>query len=419
MRDPRGRLSGFGESDTGRATGLAAAVMVANALALGFTIVFARILGEDGYGSLAALVAAFLILSVPGQALQVTVAREISRARAAGDPYPAAGLWRWVRHLLWGGALVLVISFFGRDLLAQAIGVDEHEWAAAATLPAAVLWLVLSTQRGALQALEHYRLVGFSVIGEATARLVVGLILVGPFDVTGAFLATVGSVGAMCLALTFPLLKHVPLHHEEHARRFRALLRTAWAPLLALALIALLQNIDVIVVKHGATDDDASSYAAAAVAGKGIIWVAVGAALFLVPETARRAHSGERVSSILLRALAIIGVVAIPMVAVYAVAGEPLLSAVFGSDLTDASDALPWIGFAMTMLSAVYLAAQHLLALGRSLFLIALAIAAVLEPLLLSAVSSQLTQVGHVLAALQLALGIVMLTVAFRTPERA
>jgi O-antigen/teichoic acid export membrane protein len=223
----------------------------------------------------------------------------------------------------------------------------------------------------------------------------------------------------MCLVLTVPLLKHVPLHHEEHARRFRDLLRTAWAPLLALALIAVLQNIDVIVVKHGATDDDASSYAAAAVAGKGIIWVAVGVALFLVPETARRAQSGEKVSPILLRTLGIIGVVAVPMVAVYAVAAEPLLSAVFGSDLTDASEALPWIGLAMALLSGVYLAVQHLLALGRSLFLIALAIAAALEPLLLSGVSSQLTEVGYVLAGLQFALAIVMLTFAFRTRERA
>jgi O-antigen/teichoic acid export membrane protein len=235
---------------------------------------------------------------------------------------------------------------------------------------------------------------------------------VGPLDVTGAFLATVGSVGAMCLALTFPLLRYVPLHHEEHARRLRDLLRTAWAPLLALALVAVLQNIDVIVVKHGASDDDASSYAAAAVAGKGIIWVAVGVALFLVPETARRAHAGEKVSSILLRTLGIIAVVAVPMVAVYTVAGEPLLSAVFGSDLTEASDALPWIGFAMAMLSAVYLAVQYMLALGRSAFLAVLAVAAILEPLLLSAVSSQLTEVGLVLAGLQAVLAVVILSIA-------
>lgn len=419
MQGARSRLSGFGESDTGRAAGLAVAVMTANVLALAFTVAFARILGSDGYGSLSALVAAFLILTVPGQALQVTVAREISRSRAAGEPYPAAGLWRWVRRLAIGGLVALVVSVLGRDLLAAAIGVDEHPWAAAATLPAGFAWLILSAQRGALQALEHYRLVGFSVIGEATARLAVGLALVGPLDVTGAFLGTVGSVVVMTLVLTVPLLREVPLHHEEHARRLRDLLSTAWPPLVGLALIAVLQNIDVIVVKHGTSEDEASSYAAAAVAGKGIIWVAVGLGLYLVPEAARRAHAGEQVAPILLRTLGIVAFVAVPMVAVYSAVGEQLLSAVFGSDLTDASDALPLLGLAFALLSAVYLAVQYLLALGRSRFLIAVAVAALLEPLLLSAVSSELTEVALVLAGLQLALSAVILTLALRLPERA
>src|SRR3954453_22930825 len=84
-------MSGFGRSDTGRAAGLAAAVMAANFIALAYTIVFARVLHSDGYGSLAALVSTFLILSVPGSALQMTVAREVSRAVAAGEDPPAAG----------------------------------------------------------------------------------------------------------------------------------------------------------------------------------------------------------------------------------------------------------------------------------------------------------------------------------------
>src|SRR5207249_2711099 len=70
-------VGGMARSDTGRAAGLAAAVMAANVIALVFTIVFARVLHSSGYGSLAALVSTFLILSVPGSALQMTVAREV------------------------------------------------------------------------------------------------------------------------------------------------------------------------------------------------------------------------------------------------------------------------------------------------------------------------------------------------------
>ena len=69
-------------SDTGRAAGLAAAMIASNVLGLVFTVVFARILGASDYGSLAALVSAWIILMVPGSALQIAVAREVSRATA-------------------------------------------------------------------------------------------------------------------------------------------------------------------------------------------------------------------------------------------------------------------------------------------------------------------------------------------------
>src|SRR5207247_10394106 len=54
------------QSETAKAAGLAAATMAANVVSLLFTLVFARVLGTKGYGSLAALVSSFLILSVPG-----------------------------------------------------------------------------------------------------------------------------------------------------------------------------------------------------------------------------------------------------------------------------------------------------------------------------------------------------------------
>ena len=83
-------LRGLAASDTGRAAGLAAAVIAANVISLAFTIVFARMLGASGYGSLAALISAFIILMVPGSALQIATARDVSprggrrRARTPG-----------------------------------------------------------------------------------------------------------------------------------------------------------------------------------------------------------------------------------------------------------------------------------------------------------------------------------------------
>ena len=169
-------FGGLARSDTGRAAGLAAAVMAANVIALIFTVVFARVLHSSGYGSLAALVSTFLILSVPGSALQLTVAREVSRGVAEGEQNPAAGVWGWLTTLAAVTVVATGVSVLLRQPIANAIGVPDLPWAAAAALPAGCLWLMLSVERGALQGLQRYKLVGGSLIVEAALRLTAGLI---------------------------------------------------------------------------------------------------------------------------------------------------------------------------------------------------------------------------------------------------
>ena len=406
-------VRGLARTDTGRAAGLALSVIAGNVIALAFTIVFARLLGASDYGSLAALLSAFIILMVPGSALQIAVARDVSTSVAAGDPNAGAGVRRWLPHLLLATVVVALLAIPLRHVLAAVLNVDE-DWAAAAVPLTAMLWMLVSVERGALQGLQRYRLVGWSIIGEAGARLAFALLLVGVgLDVTGAFLGSVLSLVAIALALAGPLLRHVP--HGE-GTPLRDLLAGAWAPVIGLMLLFALQEVHVIVVKHEASGDAAGSYAVAAVAAKAIIWVAVGLGMYLLPEAARRVRGGEDARPILLRTLALIAAVAVPMVLVYAVAAEPLLGAVFGDDLTEASGALPWLGLAMALLACAYLSVQYLLAIGRISFIAVLVVAAAAEVLLLIAVGANLTQIALVLFGLQLVCAVSMLALSLRRP---
>src|SRR4051794_41879480 len=92
------RLRELSGSETGRAAELGIAAAIANVVGLAFTLVFTRLLGQSGYGSLGALVSTFLILTVAGYALQTTVAREVSGAIAAGDPHAGRGGRRGLRR---------------------------------------------------------------------------------------------------------------------------------------------------------------------------------------------------------------------------------------------------------------------------------------------------------------------------------
>ena len=405
----------FASSDTGRAAGLASAVIAGNVIALAFTIVFARLLGASGYGTLGALISTFIILQVPGSALQISVAREVSKSIAAGDPNPGAGVARTLRHLALLVLATAAIGVLARDWIAAAIGI-EAEWAAAATLPTGALWLLLSVERGALQGFQRYRVVALSLVGEGAARLATGLVFysIGA-GVTGAFLGSAASVTIMALVLLVPLRHELARGAAGAGRHLRELLARTWAPATGLLLLFVLQEIHVIVVKHEASDDAAGSWAAAAVAAKAIIWVAIGLGMYLLPEAARRSRQGEDARPVLVRTLGLIALAAVPMVVIYAVAAEPLLSAVFGEEFTEASGALPWLGLAMALLACAYLSVQYLLALGHSRFLWVLGVAALLEPLLVVGIGADLTQVALALLAIQAVLAACVLVASMRS----
>jgi glycosyltransferase involved in cell wall biosynthesis/O-antigen/teichoic acid export membrane protein len=410
-------------SDTGRAAGLAAALMTNNFIALVFTVVFARLLGASGYGSLGALLAAFTILVVPGSALQATVAREVSAAAVTPGANPAAGIRRWLTRLLGATVAIAVVGFVLRGPTAAVIGV-KLDLAAAAILPTGALWLVLCVERGALQGLQHYRAVGLSIVGEAGSRLGLGLVLYAAgLGVTGAFLGTTASIAAMSLALVPPLRKVLDEHGHESPEGieppFRYLLKRAWVPVVSFALIAALQNIDIVFVKHHASASAAGSYAAASVAAKAVIWVAIGLGLYLLPEAVRRTRVGLDARPVLVRTMALIAIVALPMIVVYTLDGKAVLAAAFGEDLTAAAGALPLLAVAMSLLAWAYLSVQYLLALGRVSFVILLALAPPVELALLLAVGASLTDVATVMVGLQCVLAPAVFAIVLRSAAHA
>src|SRR5437016_4696357 len=138
-----GRMRELMRSDTGRAGGMAVAVIAGNVIALVLTVVFARVLHAKGYGSFSALMSTFIILMVPGTALQTTVAREVSGEIARGEPHPGREVRKWLERLAVLVLAVALVSVLARDVLAAIIGVKEVPWAAAATLPTGCLWLMV------------------------------------------------------------------------------------------------------------------------------------------------------------------------------------------------------------------------------------------------------------------------------------
>ncbi len=404
-------LDGLRGSETLKAAGLAAAMIANNVIALGSTVVFARLLSD--YGSLAALVSYFLILSVVGQALQVATAREGVLGHLGVGAGLLATVKSWTRAMAVFTVAIAIVSVLLRAPIADAVGVKHDQWAAALGLPAAALWLELSILRGVLQGLGDYKGVGLSLIGEQGTRLIFGATLAAAgLGVTGAYLGTPLSFIAMGAYCAVRLRRHVEQVTGEAvpmvevpaaALTLWSHVKRAWAPIAGLIVIAVLQNIDIIAAKHRFSSTMASSYGATAVAAKVLIWVAIGAGYYLVPEVSRRRAAGEDTRPVLARALGIIAVCAIPVLLIFGFEARLLLRLAFGPKRLLASNSLFVLGLAFTVLASTYLAIQYMLALRRTWFLIVIAAVAVAEPILLLNASRRPAGFAAVVLAIQAA----------------
>ena len=195
---------------------------------------FARLLND--YGSLAALVSYFLILSVVGQAMQVATAREGVLGHLGSVAGLAATIRRWTESLLVFTVGLTVISILLRQPIADAVGVKQ-QWAAALGIPAGCLCLELCILRGVLQGLGDYRSVGISLVGEQAARLVIGGVLAAVgLGVTGAYIGTPLSFIVMMFYCAIPLRRR--LGRAQPGRRPAVPLwshvRRAWPAIAAL-----------------------------------------------------------------------------------------------------------------------------------------------------------------------------------------
>ena len=408
------QLSTLRGSDTAKAAGLAGAMVANNVIALGSVIVFSRELTD--YGSLAALVSYFLILAVVGYAMQLATAREAVLGHLGTGRAMATTIRSWTRSILVFTAGMTVISVLVRHPIASAVGVKQ-DWAAALGIPAGCLYVLLCVMRGFLQGLGDYKAVGISLIGEQATRLAIGGVLAGVgLGVTGAYIGTPLSFVAMIFYCAVLLRRHLgpPEPHRRARIGLWAHVASAWAAIAALGIIAVLQNIDIIAAKHQFSTDLASSYSATAVAAKVLIWVAMGAGFYLVPEVSRRHSAGEDTRPVLAKALAIVAVAAIPCLLIYGFASTPLIRAAFKSNRLLAVDALFILGVAFTLLAATYLAVQYMLALKRSWFLLPLGAVAVAEPILLLNATHQPKQFAVVVLGVQVAGALVAFGMALR-----
>ena len=275
---------------------LGALNFLASLTSFGFQWAMARMLAPAAYADLFAVLALFAILAVPSQLLLPIGTRMTGLAVVAKGRPAAIEVLR--RALIRGGivglvAWIVVAAMSG--LIELLIGTDDRT---------AIIWLggavaiafVFPFTKALLTGLRAFLLLGTSNLldGALRASIGVGLVALG-FGVAGGIAASAlsGLLGVLAVVLAAPYIaratSEAPVDTPPDASGMSAHVRVG---LLSLSL-AILMNVDILVVRHFFDDASASLYAASALVGRIVLFAAAPAAQVVLPHIIRHVAAGE------------------------------------------------------------------------------------------------------------------------------
>jgi O-antigen/teichoic acid export membrane protein len=364
---------------------LAAAGVLANGASVVLTVALARLLSPHSYGVLNQLTGLYLILSMPGSAVVVAVVRRVTVWHEDGSGHLVR---RWAGRVHRQGTLLVlvwaVIVFTSRHGVAVLLN-QQSGIGIAAILTAAAFFVLLSLDRGLLQAHRAYRPLAANLVVEMGFRVVAVVVLVaagyGPSgaavgvligEVVAAVHARWASVRAWSGGVAPRLLDAASwvaaVRPDTVLGDRTSVRRTVVVDLVvasvSLSMVAVLQNIDVLVVGRD-NPSHSGAYAAVSVTSKAIVFGAIVLGGYLLPEAAIRWRQGGHALRQLAVVLVLLAVPSVLLLGVALIAPQELLQVVFHHAYTSAADALVPLVLAMIMLSVSVILTMYLLAVGR------------------------------------------------------
>jgi O-antigen/teichoic acid export membrane protein len=370
---------------------LAAASGASIVLAYVFLLAAGRILGSEDYGSLAALLGLLAIVLIPAGALQMAVSREVSRSVATGNPAGAARLARGtLRVALIGTAPLLAVALALAKPLAHVLHIHSVAMVVLAVLSLSTA-LVFPLAMGVLQGQQRFfDLATLYVLPWLVRLVILGVAAAAGYRLGGAIFATLaGALAATALAL---MLIRGPLRGVDALPRpeLVTFLRYLRPVAVGLVGIALLTNVDILIVKARFSADDAGAYAAASAFARVAFFLPATILTVLFPRTAARQARGEETEDILGRSLLATAAFCGLLALVYAAAGAGLVAMTFGTDFSAGGHVLAPFALAIGLYSIANVLVGYHLSRGETRYAWIVAGAVVVQVVALVLVPSSL-----------------------------
>jgi len=326
------------------------AMMLVNVFNFAYNMIMARMLGPGAFGNINAAVTLLLLASCISLAFQLVCAKFV--AKNQGDPGKAAVVHSllgkaWIVSLVLGAGL-----FLAQKPVATYLNVPSP-WVIGVLSLGIATYAPLGVKRGAMQGVCAFQRLGTNFVLEALTRLFFGVVLVViGYGVLGAVGAISASVFVACFVPRIPAqLRARPGIAEP------LLFAEAVQAIVFFVGQVIINNIDILLVKHFFPADPAGIYAAISQIGRILYfasWFGVVNAMFPV---AAAAPDEKKDRGLGLPVLLVLGI-SILFIAAAAAVPHLIIGVIFGSRFIDTGWllALYAAGTALYSLSVVFIA---------------------------------------------------------------
>lgn len=296
-----------------------------------FNLLLGRWLGPSVFADVNLMVTLLLFVSFIAAALAMVTSRFTAAFHATGAEAGIIALRAWLNRVAWIGGGVLGLMFaLGAPLLRDFFHVSSA-WPFVILAAGVPVYLGLAVQRGVLQGRTLFPRLAASYQTEMWVRLALalGLALAG-FAVNGVTAALTISLAAAWLVargVQRSATEAAPLAASER----RAITRFAVAAGGALAGQILINNSDVLIVKHFFPAEDAGHYAALALIGRIVFFATWSVVTTLFPIVAQKHARGEPHHHLLLASLGLVTVVSAAIAAASFLFPDIIIGTLFGA----------------------------------------------------------------------------------------
>jgi O-antigen/teichoic acid export membrane protein len=322
---------------------VAAGMMTQNVTVYAFNVLAARLLVPREFGALTALFGIILIGAVASLGLQAVTARRLAIAPESRGEIIAA----CIRVTAIVAAVIGLAVAATTPVLTPALKLDSH-WPVILCGVTLVPMTVMGGQAGIAQGTSRWGFLTAIYIGNGLGRLVGGTValIITPTPTS----AMVGiAVGAWT-----PVLAGAPMM-LGHRLRFGAaprgpILREAVRSTHALLAFFILSNMDSLIARHRFDVEDSGLYASGLILAKAAFFAPQFVSVVVYPDLARDTTQRAR-----LRAVAMVGLFGVLVVAGTALVPRLALVLVGGNEYEDITDRLWLFAVAGSLLAIVYL----------------------------------------------------------------